>query len=47
MEVVSIPPAMMADFRAKTAPLLDAFLERVPQAQAPVRAYLAEIKKTN
>ncbi len=47
MEVVSIPPAMLAEFRAKTAPLLDAFLKRVPQAEAPVRAYLAELKKTN
>ncbi len=47
MEVVSIPPAMMAEFRAKTAPLLDAYLKRVPQAEAPVRAYLAETKKTN
>jgi TRAP-type C4-dicarboxylate transport system substrate-binding protein len=47
MEVVSVPPAMMADFRAKTASLLDDFLKRVPQAAAPVRAFLAESKKTN
>src|SRR5689334_9496869 len=45
MEVVDIPPQMMKDFRAKTAPLLDAFLKRVPAADKPVRAYLAEIKK--
>jgi hypothetical protein len=38
---------MMADFRAKTASLLDDFLKRVPQAAAPVRAFLAESKKTN
>ena len=30
MEVVKIPPAMMKDFQAKTAPLQDAFLKRVP-----------------
>jgi len=47
MEVATIPPAMMTELRAKTAPLLDAFLKRVPQAEAPVRAYLAETKKTN
>jgi TRAP-type C4-dicarboxylate transport system substrate-binding protein len=47
MEVVDIPPPMMRDFRAKTAPLLDDFLKRVPAAEAPVRAYLAEAKKTN
>ncbi len=47
MEVVTIPPQMMADFRAKTAPLLDEFLKRVPAAEAPVRAYLAETKKSN
>ena len=38
MEVVQIPPAMMKDFQAKTAPLLDAFLKRVP-AEKPVKAF--------
>jgi TRAP-type C4-dicarboxylate transport system substrate-binding protein len=47
MEVVSIPPAMIADFRARTAPLVDAYLKRVPQGEAAVRAYMAETKKTN
>jgi len=45
MEVVSIPPAMMKDFRAKTEPLLGEFLKRVPAAAAPVKAYLAEMKR--
>jgi TRAP-type C4-dicarboxylate transport system substrate-binding protein len=44
MELVSISPAMMKELRAKTAPLLDAFLKRVPAAEKPVRAYLAETK---
>jgi len=46
MEVVQMPPAMMADFRARTAPLLDAFLKRVPASEKPVRAFLAEVKRT-
>src|SRR5205085_54997 len=35
MEIVQIPPAMMKEFQAKTAPLQDAFLKRVP-ADIPV-----------
>jgi TRAP-type C4-dicarboxylate transport system substrate-binding protein len=46
MEVVQMPPAMMADFRAKTASLFDAFLKRVPASEKPVRAFLAEVKRT-
>jgi TRAP-type C4-dicarboxylate transport system substrate-binding protein len=45
MEVVQIPPAMMKNFQAKTAPLLDAFLKRVPASEKPVRAFLAEVKR--
>src|SRR5215510_15778379 len=45
MEVANIPPAMMKDFRAKTASLLGDFLKKVPAAEAPVRAYLAEMKR--
>ena len=41
MEVVQIPPAMMKDFQAKTAPLLDAFLKRVPASEKPVKALLS------
>ena len=47
MEVVEIPPAMMAEFRARSAPLLDAFLKRVPSAEKAVRAYLAEMKRSS
>ena len=47
MEVVQIPPAMMKDFQAKTAPLLDAFLKRVPASEKPVKAFLAEVKRSS
>jgi TRAP-type C4-dicarboxylate transport system substrate-binding protein len=46
MEVVPVPDAMMTEIRARTAPLLDAFLKRVPAADKPVRAYLAEMKRS-
>ena len=46
MEVVQIPPAMMKDFQARTAPLLDAFLKRVPASEKPVKAFLAEVKRS-
>ena len=46
MEVVTIPPAMMKDFQAKTAPLQDAFLKRVPASEKPVKAFLAEVKRS-
>src|SRR5262245_27227371 len=45
MEVVAVPPAMMKDFQAKTAFLLDAFLKRVPASEKPVKAFLAEVKR--
>jgi TRAP-type C4-dicarboxylate transport system substrate-binding protein len=45
MEVVPVTDAMMTDIRTRTAPLLEAFLKRVPAADKPVRAYLAEIKR--
>src|SRR5262245_1576130 len=45
MEVVPVTDAMMTDIRARTAPLLEAFLKRVPAADKPVRAYLAEVKR--
>jgi TRAP-type C4-dicarboxylate transport system substrate-binding protein len=46
MEVVPVPDAMMTEIRTRTAPLLDTFLKRVPAADQPVRAYLAEIKRS-
>ena len=45
MEVVAIPPAMMKDLREKTASILGDFLKRVPAAEAPVKAYLADMKR--
>ena len=45
MEVVPVPDAMMTEIRTRTAPLLEAFLKRVPVADKPVRAYLAEMKR--
>lgn len=46
MEVVPLPAPMMAEIRSRTAPLLEAFLKHVPAADKPVRAYLAEMKRT-
>jgi TRAP-type C4-dicarboxylate transport system substrate-binding protein len=46
MEVVPVSDVMMTEIRTRTAPLLDAFLKRVPTADQPVRAYLAEIKRS-
>ena len=45
MEVVSIPAPMMKEFREKTASILGDFLKRVPAAEAPVKAYLADMKR--
>lgn len=45
MEVIPVSDAMISDIRSKTAPQLDAFLKRVPAADKPVRAYLAEMKR--
>ncbi|TWT13909.1 TRAP transporter substrate-binding protein [Reyranella sp. CPCC 100927] len=46
MEVVAIPDAMMKDFRARTAPLQQAFIKRVPASEKVIKAYLAEMKRT-
>ena len=45
MEVVSVPPAMLKEFRDRSAPLLSAFIKRVPAAERPIKGYLAEIKR--
>jgi TRAP-type C4-dicarboxylate transport system substrate-binding protein len=45
MELVDVPAAMMKDFRAKTAPLLEEHMKRVPASAAPIKAYLAEMKR--
>ena len=33
--------------RPRTAPLLDAFLKRVPASEKPVKAFLAEVKRSS
>jgi len=35
----------MADLRKRTAGLLADFMKRVPSSQAPINAYLAEVKR--
>jgi TRAP-type C4-dicarboxylate transport system substrate-binding protein len=45
MELIDIPAPMMADFRKRTAGLLDDFMKRVPASAAPIKAYLAEMKR--
>ena len=45
MEVVQIPAPMMKDLREKTASLLNDFMKRVPASEAPIKAYLAEMKR--
>ncbi|MGE0424392.1 MAG: TRAP transporter substrate-binding protein [Reyranellaceae bacterium] len=45
MQLVVPPPAMMADLRKRTAPLLAAYMKRVPASEKPIKAYLAEVKR--
>jgi TRAP-type C4-dicarboxylate transport system substrate-binding protein len=45
MTPVAIPEAMLADLRRRTKPLLDDFMQRVPSARGPIKAYLAEMKR--
>ena len=45
MELVEVPPAMLEDMRKKTVPLEKAFIKRVPAAEKPIKAYLAEMKR--
>ena len=46
MQLVTPPPAMMADLRKRSAHLVDDFMKKVPASQAPIKAYLAELKRT-
>lgn len=43
MEIVTVPPAMMADMRKAAAPMIEDFVKRVPESEAAIRAYLAEL----
>jgi TRAP-type C4-dicarboxylate transport system substrate-binding protein len=45
MELVTIPEPMMKAFREKTAPILGDFMKRVPASEAPIKAYLADMKR--
>jgi TRAP-type C4-dicarboxylate transport system substrate-binding protein len=45
MTLVTVPEPMMADLRKRTAELLVDFMKRVPSSQAPIKAYLAELKR--
>ncbi|MBL6652962.1 MAG: TRAP transporter substrate-binding protein [Reyranella sp.] len=45
MQLVVVPDAMMADLRKRTAPLVVDFFKRVPAAEAPIKAYLVEVKR--
>jgi TRAP-type C4-dicarboxylate transport system substrate-binding protein len=45
MEIVELPAPMMADFRKRTAGLLDDFMKRVPASAGPIKAYLTEMKR--
>ncbi len=45
MTLVTVPEPMMADLRKRTADLLADYMKRVPSSQAPIKAYLAELKR--
>ncbi|MBS0520817.1 MAG: TRAP transporter substrate-binding protein [Proteobacteria bacterium] len=46
MQLVEIPPAMMAEMRKRTAHMITDFMKRVPASEKPIKAYLAEMKRT-
>jgi TRAP-type C4-dicarboxylate transport system substrate-binding protein len=45
MQRVVVPEAMMVELRRRTAPLISGCCERVPAAEKPIKAYLAEMKR--
>jgi hypothetical protein len=45
MTRVVISEAMTAELRKRTAHLLTDFMKRVPSSEAPIKAYLAEMKR--
>jgi TRAP-type C4-dicarboxylate transport system substrate-binding protein len=45
MQMVIPSPQMMADLRKKTEPMIAEFIKRVPAAEKPIKAYLAEMKR--
>ena len=40
-----VPEPMMAGLRKRTAPMVADYCERVPMADRPIKAYLAEMKR--
>jgi TRAP-type C4-dicarboxylate transport system substrate-binding protein len=45
MTLITPPPAMIAELRKRTGSLLADFEKKVPASQAPLKAYLAEVKR--
>ena len=45
MQLVVVPPAMMAELQKRTKPMIAEYYKRVPAAEAPIKAYLAEMKR--
>ncbi len=45
MTLVTPTPAMMADLRKRTDHLLADFTKKVPSSQAPIKAFLTEVKR--
>ncbi|MEZ5815475.1 MAG: TRAP transporter substrate-binding protein [Hyphomicrobiaceae bacterium] len=45
MEVVSVPPAMLAELRSRTKTQMEAFFKKAPAAREPVMAYLKEMNR--
>jgi TRAP-type C4-dicarboxylate transport system substrate-binding protein len=45
MEMIEVPAPMMAEMRARAKPMIDDFIKKAPAAEAPLKAYLAELKR--
>lgn len=43
MEIMTISDGMKREMHARTAPLIEAFIKRVPASEKPLRAYLKEV----
>jgi TRAP-type C4-dicarboxylate transport system substrate-binding protein len=46
MEIITVPGPMMADFRKRVSPMITDFMKRVPASAAPIKAFLAEVKRS-
>ncbi len=45
MQLITPSPTMMAELRKRTDTLLADFMKKVPSSQAPIKAYLTEVKR--